>query len=100
MSLPDLRTEDDNVAEMFQDWISEFVSNYSSEDLSCTYVVYNANLQIVDGLRIDTVLNVNEEFFPPFADAAGVFLIGEVFNGDPVSACRRQRTMDGILNFP
>jgi hypothetical protein len=56
--------------------------------------------QSVDGLRIDTVLNVNPSFFPPFADAAGTYLIGEVFNGDPVSACRLQKDMDGILNFP
>lgn len=32
VSLPDLRTEDSNVANMWNTWIGQLVSNYSSKD--------------------------------------------------------------------
>lgn len=65
VSLPDLRTEDDVVRDMLTDWIREMVSNYS-----------------IDGLRIDTALNVEPEFFPDFVEASGVFATGETMHGD------------------
>ncbi|KAJ9634221.1 hypothetical protein H2199_009051 [Coniosporium tulheliwenetii] len=83
LSLPDVRTEDPKVAQMYYSWIESLVSNYS-----------------VDGLRIDTVLNVDPQFFPGFNKAAGVFCTGEVYNGDPASACPLQENLDSIINFP
>lgn len=63
--LADLRTEDDAVREMFGNWISGMVSNYS-----------------IDGLRIDTAVNVEPDFFPDFVEASGVFATGETMDGD------------------
>jgi len=83
LSLPDVKTEDPQVASMYYSWIKSLVSNYSA-----------------DGVRIDTVLNVNTDFFPGFNKAAGVFCTGEVFNGDPASSCPIQEDLDSILNFP
>lgn len=83
LSLPDVKTEDPQVASMYYSWIESLVSNYSA-----------------DGVRIDTVLNVNTDFFPGFNKAAGVFCTGEVFNGDPASSCPIQEDLDSILNFP
>jgi len=36
-----------------------------------------------DGIRIDTCPEVKKPFWKEFNVAAGVFAMGEVFNGDP-----------------
>lgn len=83
VALADLRTEDAEVQDMFGEWISEMVSNYS-----------------IDGLRIDTSINVDPEFFINFVDAAGVFATGEVMQGDDSLACQWADTIGSILNYP
>lgn len=54
----------------------------------------------VDGLRIDTVKHVQKDFWPGFNDAADVYCIGEVFDGDPAYTCPYQDVLDGVLNYP
>lgn len=54
----------------------------------------------VDGLRIDTVKHVEKEFWPGFVEAAGVYAVGEVFQGDPAYTCAYQEYVPGVLNFP
>ena len=82
VSLADLRTEDDEVRDMFGEWVSGLVSNYS-----------------VDGLRIDTSVNVEPDFFPSFVDAAGVFATGEVMQGDTSQACVWADSIGSVLNY-
>ena len=60
-NLPDVRTEDQNVVDAYSEWISELVANYS-----------------IDGLRIDSVKDVDKASMPPFCQAAGVYCLGEV----------------------
>ncbi|KAL1303749.1 hypothetical protein AAFC00_007091 [Neodothiora populina] len=83
VALPDLRTEDTNVVTMFQTWIKQLVSNYT-----------------IDGLRIDSAAHIDQAFFPPFGEAAGVYTMGEVFNGNEWQYCEYQDYMDGMLNYP
>ncbi|PSS09146.1 glycoside hydrolase family 13 protein [Amorphotheca resinae ATCC 22711] len=83
VSLPDLRTEDSGVLSVWEDWITSLVSNYS-----------------IDGLRVDSAQQVDTAFFPPFQSAAGVYIVGEVFNGDPTYVCPYQQYMSGVLNYP
>ncbi|KFZ09918.1 hypothetical protein V502_08404 [Pseudogymnoascus sp. VKM F-4520 (FW-2644)] len=84
VSLPDLRTEDSNVQSIFNAWIKQLVSDYS-----------------IDGLRIDSVQQVNNNFWPSFqAAAGGMHVLGEVFNGDPAYVCPYQTSMTGLMNFP
>lgn len=54
----------------------------------------------VDGLRIDTVKHVQKSFWSGYNDAAGVYCVGEVFDGDPAYACAYQDYLDGVLNYP
>ena len=56
--------------------------------------------QLVDGLRIDSSSEVDKAFFPPFESAAGVYAVGEVFNGDPAYVCPYQNYVSGVLNYP
>ncbi|KAI6806201.1 alpha-amylase, partial [Hortaea werneckii] len=83
VALADLRTEDPWVRETFAEWISQLVSNYS-----------------IDGLRIDSAINVEPDFFPGFVDAAGVFATGEVMTGDERLACQWDESIGSILNYP
>ncbi|KAH9822861.1 glycoside hydrolase family 13 protein [Teratosphaeria destructans] len=82
VSLPDLRTEDSDVQDGFNSWISELVSNYS-----------------IDGIRIDSAMQVSTDFFPSFVSSAGVYAVGEVLNGDPTTLCPYQDVMSGMLNY-
>ncbi|GAB7350076.1 hypothetical protein MBLNU459_g0743t2 [Dothideomycetes sp. NU459] len=83
VELPDLRTEDSAVAAGYQTWIKQLVANYS-----------------IDGLRIDSALNINTGFWSGFGTAAGVFMTGEVYEGDPNYLCPYQRYMGSVLNYP
>lgn len=82
--LPDLRTEDTAVQDIFNSWISQLVKNYT-----------------IDGLRIDTAKHVNTGFWDTFLQAAGgIYAVGEVLNGDPKYVCPYQNYMPGVLNYP
>ncbi|KAJ6089276.1 hypothetical protein N7467_004492 [Penicillium canescens] len=83
VSLPDVDTTQTAVQTIWYDWVAGLVSNYS-----------------IDGLRIDTVKHVQKSFWPGYNDAAGVYCVGEIFNGDPAYTCDYQNYMDGVLNYP
>jgi alpha-amylase len=99
VSLPDLRTEDSDVLNEWESWITALVANYS-----------------IDGLRVDSAREVDTAFFPPFQSAgmscrdhgsdlkltctAGVYIVGEVDDGDPNVVCPFQQYMSGVLNYP
>lgn len=85
VALPDLDTESQEVTDMIGTWIKGLVANYS-----------------IDGLRIDAAKHVNNEFLPPFVEAAGVFTFGEVYSGVVNNVCKYQRDnlIAGLPNFP
>jgi alpha-amylase len=59
--LPDVKTEDSGVRSTYNAWIANLTSFYG-----------------IDGLRMDTALEVEKSFWPGFSTAAGVYLVGEV----------------------
>lgn len=83
VSLPDLRTEDSDVYTVWQDWIEEVVANYS-----------------IDGIRLDSAYELNYDFMPLFEDAAGMYVMGEVDDGDPAIVTPYQDYLSGLLNYP
>lgn len=78
----DLRTEDLDVGQAFQTWITQLVSNYSA-----------------DGLRIDSVIEVNTGFWSSFQEAAGVYSVGEANNNNATYVCYFQDYLPGVLNY-
>ncbi|KAL2865927.1 glycoside hydrolase superfamily [Aspergillus lucknowensis] len=80
--LPDVKTESEEVRTLFQDWVSWLVTEYE-----------------FDGVRIDTVKHVEKDFWTAFSAAAGVYTIGEVWDGDPTYLAGYADTMDGLLNY-
>lgn len=80
--LPDVNTESSEIRTLFQDWVGWLVEEYG-----------------FDGLRIDTVKHVEKDFWSAFSEAAGVYTIGEVWDGDPAYLSGYADSMDGLLNY-
>lgn len=81
--LPDLRTEDDDVASVWNTWIADMISTYS-----------------IDGLRIDSLMQVNTGFWAAFQAAAGdIYSLGEVYIIDNDFVCGYQDYVPGVFNY-
>jgi len=81
--LPDLKQENDWVTEQLVNWIHDLVQKYN-----------------LDGIRIDTIMEVPKWFWDKFRQSAGVFQIGEAFNGDPGYVADYQNHLDSVFNYP
>ncbi|KAG5659633.1 hypothetical protein HG530_010504 [Fusarium avenaceum] len=80
--LPDLNTGSATVKKVLNDWIKWLVTEYS-----------------FDGIRIDTVKHVEKDFWPDFQKAAGVYAVGEVWDGSPDYLAGYSKVMPGLLNY-
>ena len=74
VSLPDLRTENSDVSSTWNTWITNLVSKYG-----------------IDGIRLDSAQQVDTASLTSFQSASGVYMVGEVFNGDPAYTCPYQQ---------
>jgi alpha-amylase len=59
--LADINTEDQNLVQFWYNWIANTTKTYG-----------------VDGVRIDTVKHIRQDFWTGFKDSAGVWCVGEV----------------------
>ena len=82
-NLPDLNQTDTFVSSTLTGWVQKTVSQYG-----------------FDGLRVDTAPEVAKSFWSLYSKAAGVFTIGEVFNGNPQYVSGYQGPLDATLNYP
>jgi len=53
-----------------------------------------------DGLRVDTIPEVPKDFWSEYAESAGVFQMGEVFNGNCDYIGPYQQHLAGLFNYP
>ncbi|OBZ74584.1 Alpha-amylase A type-1/2 [Grifola frondosa] len=83
LPLADLNTEDDNIVNTMNTWITTLVNNYT-----------------VDGVRIDTVKHIRKDFWPNFAKSAGVFTIGEVLDNATTYVSAYTQVIDSVLDYP
>lgn len=83
VATPDIKTQDKAVAAALGKWIKELVANYS-----------------IDGIRVDGSKQITLDFFGDFVEAAGVFPLGEVDDGDAAFACNYQQYTEGLENYP
>jgi alpha-amylase len=84
VTLQDLDTENPYVISTFNSWITNLISTYGFE-----------------AIRIDTVKHVPKTFWTGFVDAAGVFAVGEVLDGDATYVSGYQAdVMDSVFNYP
>ena len=54
----------------------------------------------IDGIRIDTIPEVPKWFWNQFRESAGVYTIGEVFDGDMGYLAGYLGSLDAVLNYP
>ena len=54
----------------------------------------------LDGLRIDTIPEVPKDFWRDFQKSAGVYCVGEVFDGRIGYVADYQNYVDALLNYP
>ncbi|KLO12021.1 alpha-amylase [Schizopora paradoxa] len=89
VTLPDVKTEDPTVISTYGNWIQSLVQQFN-----------------IDGLRIDEPIHyfrhVDMPFWPAFCGSAGVFCMGEVFEGGAadVGPWQGNQSMDSVLNYP
>ncbi|KZT66206.1 glycoside hydrolase family 13 protein [Daedalea quercina L-15889] len=81
--LADVDTENPDTVAFFNEWIADLVKTYG-----------------IDGLRIDTVKNVRRDFWPAFVESAGVWSVGEVFDGDIAYVANYTQVLDAVLDYP
>ena len=81
--LPDLKQENNFVKQTLLDWISDLITKYK-----------------IDGIRIDTIMEVPKWFWDEFRESAGVFQIGEAFNGNVDYVADYQNHLDSVFNYP
>lgn len=85
--LPDVDTTSPSIRATYASWIKNLIFSYA-----------------IDGLRIDSVKNVEMTFWPSFQSAAGIYAVGEVSDGRIDHACPYQApsggALSGILNYP
>jgi alpha-amylase len=80
--LPDINTNDPAIRKLLNSWVSWIVSEFG-----------------FDGVRIDTVKHVEQDFWPDFAAAAGTYTIGEILHGDPDYLAGYAKLMSGVVNY-
>ncbi|KAH3766637.1 acidstable alpha-amylase [Pelomyxa schiedti] len=81
--LPDLDQSNSYVNSTLNSWIKNLVSTYGA-----------------DGIRIDTVPEVSKSFWTGFQESAGVFGIGEVYDGRVDYVAGYQGYVDSVLSYP
>ena len=81
--LPDLDQSNDYVRTYLKTWINTVVSEFD-----------------FDGIRIDTIPHIEKPFWSEYGEAAGVFQMGECFNGDVSYVSDYQNYVTGLFNYP
>ena len=81
--LPDLDQNNDYVRGYLKDWVKGIVEEYG-----------------FDGIRIDTIPEVPADFWSEYGESAGVFQMGECFNGDPAYVGPYQNHLTALFNYP
>lgn len=83
--LPDVATEQPEVQEAYAAWIPELISEYG-----------------IDGLRLDTLIQLDSGSLEAFTAASGVYVVGEDYDIEASRAYPNQEYMSGggLLNYP
>ena len=81
--LTDLNQDNSYVREYLKSWVQRVVQEFN-----------------FDGIRIDTIPEVPKDFWSEYSAAAGVFQMGEAFNGDVGYVSDYQNHVSALFNYP
>lgn len=82
-NLPDLNQSNSWVASQLLKWGSWLVNTFD-----------------IDGIRADTVMYINEDFWKSFQQQVGVYIVGEVFSDLSCNVQYQQNAIDATLSYP
>ncbi|KFZ24085.1 hypothetical protein V502_01443 [Pseudogymnoascus sp. VKM F-4520 (FW-2644)] len=82
-SLPDVASENGDVYTAMVNSVVDIVKTYG-----------------IDGIRLDTARHVPKEYLTQFQDAVGVFVTGEILDGNPDFLAGYQGPLASALNYP
>lgn len=81
--MPDLDQTNTYVRSTLKSWVANIVSHFN-----------------FDGIRIDTIPEVAKDFWAEYGASAGVFQMGEAFNGNPAYVGPYQNYITALFNYP
>jgi len=82
-NLPDLNQDNSFVRSTLKTWVHDTVQEFG-----------------FDGIRVDTVPEVKRPFWSEYGAEAGVYQVGEVFNGNVNYVASYQGPLTATLNYP
>ncbi|EED16254.1 alpha-amylase, putative [Talaromyces stipitatus ATCC 10500] len=82
VATPRIKTSDPAIAVTLDQWIADLVGMYE-----------------IDGIRIDGAKQIESTFFSNFTKSAGVYTMGEVYDGDAEFMCSYQNLTSGLENY-
>ncbi|KFY52584.1 hypothetical protein V496_08335 [Pseudogymnoascus sp. VKM F-4515 (FW-2607)] len=82
-SLPDVNSENGDVYTAMVNSVADLVKTYG-----------------IDGIRLDTAKHVPKEYLAQFQEAVGVYVTGEVLDGNPDFVAGYEGPLSSVLNYP
>ncbi|KNC48065.1 uncharacterized protein AMSG_04296 [Thecamonas trahens ATCC 50062] len=82
-SLPDLNQQNATVADELVAWVGRMISEYQ-----------------FDGIRADTVMYINQDFWARVQAEAGVYIVGEVYSSVECNIAYQKHGVDATLSYP
>ncbi|EEA22046.1 hypothetical protein TMatcc_008531 [Talaromyces marneffei ATCC 18224] len=82
VATPRIKTTEPTIASTLDQWIADLVGTYD-----------------IDGIRIDGAKQIESSFFHNFIESAGVYAMGEVYDGDAKFLCGYQSLTSGLENY-
>lgn len=82
-SLPDVASENGDVYTAMVNSVVNIVKTYG-----------------IDGIRLDTARHIPKEYLSQFQDAVGVYVTGEVLDGNPEFVAGYEGPLASVLNYP
>ena len=82
VATPRIKTSDPTIAATLDQWIADLVGTYN-----------------IDGIRVDGAKQIEPAFFQNFTNSAGVYAMGEVYDGDAEFMCSYQNLTSGLENY-
>ncbi|KFY11408.1 hypothetical protein V492_04489 [Pseudogymnoascus sp. VKM F-4246] len=82
-SLPDVNSENGDVYTAMIESVADIVNTYG-----------------IDGIRLDTAKHVPKEYLTKFQEAVGVYVTGEVLDGNPDFVAGYEGPLSSVLNYP
>ncbi|GJE95538.1 glycoside hydrolase family 13 protein [Phanerochaete sordida] len=83
LPLADINTENQDLVNFWYNWVANMTKTYS-----------------IDGLRIDTVKHVRQDFWTGFSQNAGVWCVGEVLANETQYVGPYTKFLPAVLDYP